>query len=266
MVGGSRWNGGLCAGLCIVPSSRAPTTPPPFAALPTAIPGTTLVPLLGGPDEPDPGTASDPFAHFLKRPPAHPIEPARADVARAGPHFQFYCTLEEMWAGCTRTETVDTGGGGLRTCTLAVPPGARPGTCLEVPGEEAGGARPLAFVLADLPHARFVLAAFPTLQYLHHLPLGQALTGCTVPLARLDGSPLAVPVPGVIGPYATHRVAGEGMRYRGGGAGDAGGSAWEHGDLEIQFHVHFPTSLSPEQLAHLEAANLGAIVPSDSCG
>ncbi|CAG2226715.1 DNAJB13 [Mytilus edulis] len=96
----------------------------------------------------------------------------------------------------------------------------------------------IVFILKDKPHPRFRRNGI-NLVHTAKVPLGKALTNCTVEIVTLDDRILNIPINDIIKPGYTKIVPGEGMPLS--------QDPSKKGDLVIEFEIEFPTSLSPER-------------------
>jgi len=184
-------------------------------------------------------------------------------AAKAAPQAEaieqnLYCSLEELFAGCTKKQQIvrsQLNSDGVSSSVIQkfldveVHAGWRAGTKLTFQGEgdEMPGAKPgdVVLVLKEKPHPRFTR----TKHDLHHtanITLEQALVGCTVEIATLDGRILPIAVSEIVRPDKTHVVNGEGMPIP--------GQAGARGDLIIHFNIQFPEMLSngqKEAISHI---------------
>lgn len=166
-------------------------------------------------------------------------------------HSKLPTTLEEMYKGSTRkmkiSRTIYDAASGKATrvsevLTIDIKPGWKAGTKItfaekgdEHPGREAAD---IVFQIDEKPHPTFKRDG-NDLIYTHRLPLVDALSGTTVQLQGLDGSPIRVPVDEVITPDTVKVVRGKGMPIS--------KTPGQHGDLRIKFKIDFPRRLDSSQ-------------------
>ena len=183
-----------------------------------------------------------------------PCRWSRHCAASAAPiKRQLAVSLEELFAGATKRVKVTRQRGGKpeeKVLEIVVKPGWKAGTAVtfEREGDETPGGPPpadLVFVIAEKPHATFTREG-NNLVYKAKLPLADALCGCTLPVATLDGRTISVAVADVVAPGATKTVKGEGMPIS--------RTPAVRGDLVVKFDVAFPRSLSDEKKRALRAA------------
>jgi len=162
-----------------------------------------------------------------------------------------YCTLEELFTGCTKKlkitrRRLNADGQTTRqeekVITIDVRPGWKSGTKItfEKEGDEGPGIIPadIVFILAAKPHPRFERLA-NDIVFKSRISLKQALTGCTVHIQTLDNRKLAIPINEVVSPGYRKVVRGEGMPLS--------KSPSTRGNLIIKFDVSFPSQLTEKQ-------------------
>lgn len=129
------------------------------------------------------------------------------------------CTLEELYMGTTKKMRVSrTNLNAMRAETVVleikIKPGWKANTRITFRGEGnevmPGVFQDITFIIRELKHARFVREG-SNLAFRHKIDLEQALTGCSVPVKRLDGKELNVKIDEVIHPNYIKIVPGEGM-------------------------------------------------------
>jgi len=158
-------------------------------------------------------------------------------------------SLQEVYHGCTKKMKISrrvmnddghTSSIRDKILTITVKKGWKPGTRITFPEEGDQGPNnvpaDIVFIVKDKPHSRFRRSGVD-LVYTAPVPLGKALTGCTVEINTLDDRILNVPINDIIRPGYTKRVPGEGMPIT--------TDPTTRGDLVIEFDIEFPTSLSP---------------------
>jgi len=166
-----------------------------------------------------------------------------------------YCSLEELFAGCSKQTKVArrrlaTDGKTSRVedsvMSVDVKAGWKAGTRITFQGEgnEGAGLVPsdLVFTLREQPHPRFTrrdndLVFKPTVTLL------QALAGLTVEVLTLDGRTLSIAVNQIIHPGSVQTVENEGMPNP--------RDPSRRGHLLIEFDIVFPKVLSPQQKLQL---------------
>jgi DnaJ-class molecular chaperone len=162
-----------------------------------------------------------------------------------------YCSLEELYSGCTKRQRITRkrlSADGKKTVsdevvkTVQIAAGWKEGTKItfkqegnQTPGMGAGD---LVLVLKQLPHPAYKRKGH-SLLYAAKITLAQALTGCVVDVKTLDGRFLPVTVHQVVKPGLKLKLQGEGMPKP--------KNPKKRGDLEIDFDVEFPTSLTEKQ-------------------
>jgi DnaJ-class molecular chaperone len=170
--------------------------------------------------------------------------------------INLYCSLEELYLGCTKKQKVVTqklGTDGASTApsekilTVEVSAGWREGTKITFTceGDEAEDMETgdVVFILREKPHPRFTRSK-NDLNYSANLTLSQALTGVTINIPTLDGRTLPIAINQIVTPGSSKRVAGEGMPIPKGGCGN----------LNISFNVSFPDELSEDQKSSIKDA------------
>ncbi|XP_051464734.1 dnaJ homolog subfamily B member 13 isoform X2 [Apus apus] len=105
----------------------------------------------------------------------------------------------------------------------------------------------ITFVVQEKPHPRFKRAN-DDLIYVASIPLGKALTGCSVDVRTLDGRLLNIPINDIVDPKYCKVVPGEGMPLL--------QDPRSKGNLLIHFNICFPKKLTPEKKMLLRSALL----------
>lgn len=176
-------------------------------------------------------------------------------------------SLEEAYAGATRTVEVREGAETCRICggegqlagatchacrgsgsaaavrriEVTIPAGVRHGTRIRVAGKGGpgsnGGAPGDLFLLVELrPHSRFERRE-DDLHLVVEVPVAEAALGSEVRVPSLKGKTLALRIPPGTQSGKTFRLAGQGMPRRGGG----------FGDLRVQVQLVLPEPMTDEQ-------------------
>jgi len=169
-------------------------------------------------------------------------------------------SLQEVYHGCTKkmkisrrvmNEDGHTSSIRDKILTITVKKGWKPGTRITFPEEGDQGPNnvpaDIVFIVKDKPHPRFRRSGVD-LVYSAHVPLGKALTGCTVDIHTLDERLINVPINDIVKPGYTKRVPGEGMPIS--------SDPSKRGDLIIEFDIEFPNSLSPARKELIQRALL----------
>lgn len=164
---------------------------------------------------------------------------------------ELFLSLEEVFHGCTKkmkisrrvmNEDGHTSSVRDKILTITVKQGWKPGTRITFTEEGDQGPNnipaDIVFILKDKPHPRFRRNGI-NLVHTAKVPLGKALTNCTVEIVTLDDRILNIPINDIIKPGYTKIVPGEGMPIS--------QDPSKKGDLVIEFEIEFPTSLSPER-------------------
>ena len=160
-------------------------------------------------------------------------------------------SLEEVFHGCTKkmkisrrvmNEDGHTSSIRDKILTITVKRGWKPGTRITFPNEGDQGPNnipaDIVFIVKDKPHQRFRRDG-TNLIHTAKVPLGKALTGCTVEINTLDDRVLHIPINDIVKPGYEKVVPGEGMPLT--------HDLEKKGDLVIEFDIEFPHSLSPEK-------------------
>lgn len=168
---------------------------------------------------------------------------------------ELFLTLEEIFHGCVKKMKISrrvmnddghTSSIRDKILTIDVKPGWRPGTRVTFAKEGDQGPNnvpsDIVFVICDKRHPLFRRSDSGDVLFTARVPLGKALTGCSVEVPTLDGRLLTVPINDVIHPEYTKRVVGEGMPLVG---VDKGGK--KRGDMIIEFFIEFPSNLTSER-------------------
>ena len=131
--------------------------------------------------------------------------------------------------------------------TIDIKPGWKKGTKITFPekGNERRNVVPsdLVFIIEERAHPKFKRDG-NDLIYTHKISLVEALTGCTVQVATLDGRTLTIPVKSVVSPTYEEVVQGEGMPIT--------REPSKKGNLRIKFQIKFPTNLTADQKAGIQ--------------
>ncbi|KAJ8315625.1 hypothetical protein KUTeg_007775 [Tegillarca granosa] len=165
-----------------------------------------------------------------------------------------FLSLEEVFHGCTKkmkisrrvmNEDGHTSSIRDKILTITVKRGWKPGTKITFleEGDQGPNNVPanIVFIVKDKPHPRFRRDE-TNLIHRAKVPLGKALTGCTVEIVTLDERILHIPINDIIKPGYTKVVPGEGMPI----STDCNDPKLK-GDLVIEFDIEFPTSLTPDK-------------------
>lgn len=165
--------------------------------------------------------------------------------------INLYCSLEELYQGCTKkvkvtkqqlqldgktTESTD------EVMTVDVQAGWREGTKITFTGQgdEAGGMETgdIMFVLKEKPHPRFERNK-SDLIFTATMSLTDALIGTTVEVLTLDQRTIPIAITEIVKPNEPKLVADEGMPIV--------GKPNKRGNLIIKFDVQFPDMLTVAQ-------------------
>merc|ERR1719158_108337 len=177
-----------------------------------------------------------------------------ADVKKAGKaaaqNINLYCSLEELYLGCTKKEKVTVQKlqlDGKSTepedvvMTVDVQAGWREGTKItfQCKGDEAAGCATgdVVFVLKEKPHPRFTRDK-NELIYTATIDLTAALCGTVVEVQTLDRRTISIPITNIVKNNEAKVVPNEGMPVVGKST---------RGNLLIKFDVQFPEMLSNAQ-------------------
>ncbi|XP_010479043.1 PREDICTED: dnaJ homolog subfamily B member 11 [Camelina sativa] len=181
-----------------------------------------------------------------------------ARVAKPSPtEKKLRCTLEELCNGCTKKikfkRDVITSSGQMceeeEMVEIKVKPGWKGGTRLtfEGKGNEAMGSTvpaDLIFVIVEKEHEVFQREG-DDLEMAVEVSLVEALTGCELSVALLDGDNMSLRIEDVIYPGYVTVVQGKGMpklKEKG-----------KRGDLRVRFQTKFPQQLTDEQRAEIHS-------------
>lgn len=169
-------------------------------------------------------------------------------------------SLEEVFHGCTKKMKISrrvmhedghTSSIRDKILTITVKRGWKSGTRIAFPKEGDQGPNnipaDIVFIVKDKPHARFRREG-ANLIHTAKVPLGKALTGCTVEICTLDDRKLHIPINDIVKPGYTKVVPGEGMPLT--------QDLDKRGDLIIEFDIQFPQSLQPERKELIKKALL----------
>ncbi|XP_011543307.1 dnaJ homolog subfamily B member 13 isoform X2 [Homo sapiens] len=171
-----------------------------------------------------------------------------------------YLSLEDLFFGCTKkikiSRRVLNEDGYSSTIkdkilTIDVKPGWRQGTRItfEKEGDQGPNIIPadIIFIVKEKLHPRF-RRENDNLFFVNPIPLGKALTCCTVEVRTLDDRLLNIPINDIIHPKYFKKVPGEGMPLP--------EDPTKKGDLFIFFDIQFPTRLTPQKKQMLRQALL----------
>lgn len=205
------------------------------------------------------GTVS-PFADFFSGDSGFApmfAEPAAAKTFKTDAQsLNLYCSLEELFSGCSKKvrvtrQKLQLDGKSLRSegvvLTVEVQAGWREGTKITFVGEgdEASGQTTgdVVFILKETPHPRFVRSK-NDLTFTAAIDLAQALTGTTIEIKTLDGRTVPVPINEIVKPSCPKIVPNEGMPLP--------SDPTKRGQLFIQFDVKFPDMLTDTQKVQIQ--------------
>jgi DnaJ family protein B protein 13 len=164
---------------------------------------------------------------------------------------ELHLTLEELYLGCDKkmkisrhvmNEDGHTSSVRDKILSIRVKRGWKAGT--RVTFKEEGDQGPntipadMVYILREREHALFQRQG-DDLIYKAKIPLGQALVGCAVEVATLDGRLLTIPINDIVHQTYTKTVFGEGMPIT--------GEDGKTGNLIIEFDIIFPEKLSPPE-------------------
>ncbi|KAM7086144.1 dnaJ homolog subfamily B member 13 [Molossus nigricans] len=171
-----------------------------------------------------------------------------------------YLSLEDLFFGCTKkikiSRRVLNEDGYSSTIkdkilTIDVKPGWRQGTRItfEKEGDQGPNIIPadIIFIVKEKLHPRF-RRENDNLFFVYPIPLGKALTCCTVEVKTLDDRLLNIPINDIIHPKYYKKVPGEGMPLP--------EDPTKKGDLYIFFDIQFPTRLTSQKKQMLRQALL----------
>ncbi|ELT88006.1 hypothetical protein CAPTEDRAFT_159520 [Capitella teleta] len=160
-------------------------------------------------------------------------------------------SLEEVYHGCTKkmkisrrvmNEDGHTSSIRDKILTITVKKGWKAGTQITFPNEGDQGPNnvpaDIVFIVKDKTHPRFRREG-TNLIYTAHIPLGKALTGSIIEIITLDERKLHIPINDIVKPGYTKLVPKEGMPLP--------ADPTTKGDLIIEFHIEFPTTLTPDR-------------------
>ncbi|XP_023557801.1 dnaJ homolog subfamily B member 13 isoform X3 [Octodon degus] len=171
-----------------------------------------------------------------------------------------YLSLEDLFFGCTKKIKIsrrvlnDDGYSSTirdKILTIDVRPGWRQGTRIsfEKEGDQGPNIIPadIVFIVREKLHPRF-RRENDNLFFVSTIPLGKALTCCTVEVKTLDDRLLNIPINDIVHPKYFKKVPGEGMPVP--------EDPTKKGDLFIFFDIQFPTRLTPQKKQMLRLALL----------
>ncbi|EDL16455.1 DnaJ (Hsp40) related, subfamily B, member 13, isoform CRA_c [Mus musculus] len=171
-----------------------------------------------------------------------------------------YLSLEDLFFGCTKKIKIsrrvlneDRYSSTIKDkiLTIDVRPGWRQGTRItfEKEGDQGPNIIPadIIFIVKEKLHPRF-RREHDNLFFVYPIPLGKALTCCTVEVKTLDDRLLNIPINDIVHPKYFKIVPGEGMPLP--------ENPSKKGDLFIFFDIQFPTRLTPQKKQMLRQALL----------
>lgn len=171
-----------------------------------------------------------------------------------------YLSLEEVYHGCTKkmkisrrvmNEDGHTSSIRDKILTITVKKGWKPNTRITFPEEGDQGPNnvpaDIVFIVKDKQHPRFRREGI-NLVHTAKVPLGKALTSCTVDIHTLDDRMLHIPINDIIKPGYKKVVPKEGM--------PVSTDPTQRGDLIIEFDIEFPQTLTPEKKELVKSALL----------
>ncbi|KAM5186454.1 dnaJ homolog subfamily B member 13 [Callospermophilus lateralis] len=171
-----------------------------------------------------------------------------------------YLSLEDLFFGCTKkikiSRRVLNEDGYSSTIkdkilTIDVKCGWRQGTRItfEKEGDQGPNIIPadIIFIVKEKLHSRF-RRENDNLLFVYPIPLGKALTCCTVEVKTLDDRLLNIPINDIVHPKYFKKVPEEGMPLP--------EDPTKKGDLFIFFDIQFPTRLTPQKKQMLRQALL----------
>lgn len=169
-------------------------------------------------------------------------------------------SLEDLFFGCTKKIKIsrrvlneDKYSSTIKDkiLTIDVRPGWRQGTRItfEKEGDQGPNIIPadIIFIVKEKLHPRF-RRELDNLFFVYPIPLGKALTCCTVEVKTLDDRLLNIPINDIVHPKYFKMVPGEGMPLP--------EDPTKKGDLFIFFDIQFPTRLTPQKKQMLRQALL----------
>ncbi|XP_064221352.1 dnaJ homolog subfamily B member 13 isoform X2 [Aotus nancymaae] len=133
-----------------------------------------------------------------------------------------YLSLEDLFFGCTKKIKISRRGPNI------------------IPAD-------IIFIVKEKLHPHF-RRENDNLFFMNPIPLGKALTCCTVEVKTLDDRLLNIPINDIVHPKYFKKVPGEGMPLP--------EDPTKKGDLFITFDIQFPTHLTPQQKQMLRQALL----------
>ncbi|XP_041586495.1 dnaJ homolog subfamily B member 13 isoform X2 [Vulpes lagopus] len=133
-----------------------------------------------------------------------------------------YLSLEDLFFGCTKKIKISRRGPNI------------------IPAD-------IIFIVKEKLHPRF-RRENDNLLFVNPIPLGKALTCCTVEVKTLDDRLLNIPINDIVHPKYFKKVPGEGMPLP--------EDPTKKGDLFIFFDIQFPTHLTPQKKQMLRQALL----------
>ena len=165
-------------------------------------------------------------------------------------------SLEDLYSGCTKKMKISrkvlsadgTASTEEKILTIEVKPGWKAGTKVTFPreGDQAVGRIPsdIVFVIGEKPHKHFTRDG-NNLKYKAKITLKQALCGGEIQVPKIDGKAVTHKLEKVTTPESIKVFPGDGMPIS--------KQPGQRGNLEVNYDVKFPTSLSASQVKTLKS-------------
>lgn len=149
--------------------------------------------------------------------------------------YPVQCTLEQLYMGASVQAEVNG-----KKYDVEIKPGYRNGVKIRYPDEvdTSHGKIDLLFVIEEQPHSVF-RRKDQDLIYVVDIKLRQALVGCVITIATLDGRTIRHPIRNVINPSTVEKIPNEGMPNP--------NDPSKKGDLILLFKIQFPDQLTDKQ-------------------
>ena len=178
------------------------------------------------------GAGGDRHTRSSRRPPPRP------------PPRPVRCTLEELYAGCTKRLKVTYPARSSSSVAkkregvyeVRITPGTKDGTVIDYPADEEADMPAISFVIRESGHP-YLVRDGDDLVWRCRLTPGQAERGARLKLPLPDGTVVEIVSRGGTRSGERTRVSGRGMPSSSGGGDDGDGDRGRRGDVVIEFVV-----------------------------
>ena len=209
----------------------------------------------GADHEPMDFSSSDIFSNFGGFGGGHGSSFQQPGIRQDPPiEYKVNLTLDEMFHGCTKKMKITrkvlspegTTSNEDKILTINVKPGWKAGTKITFPreGDQSVGRIPsdIVFVIGEKRHRHFIRDG-NNLKHKVRISLKQALCGGQIQVPKIDGGHITLPLNEIISPDTVEIISGEGMPIS--------KQPRTRGDLQVNFDINFPRSLTPNKVKSL---------------